>query len=81
MWYEEFGFTVRDGQWFSAYDIIAIGTPTWWHTMAPAVRSFLAQHDFAGKTAVPFMTNGGSRIETKQSEVDRWIDAVKALAA
>lgn len=27
--------------------------------MAPAVRSFLAQHDFAGKTAVPFMTNGG----------------------
>ncbi len=44
---------------FSDYDIIAIGTPTWWHTMAPAVRSFLAQHDFAGKTAVPFMTNGG----------------------
>ena len=48
--------------------------------MAPAVRSFLAQHDFAGKT-VPFMINGGSRMETKQSEVDRWIDAVKALAA
>lgn len=45
--------------------------------MAPAVRSFLAQHDFAGKTVVPFMING----ETKQSEVDRWIDVVKALAA
>jgi len=27
------------------------------------------------------MINGGSRMETKQSEVDRWIDAVKALAA
>ncbi|MFR3895247.1 MAG: flavodoxin [Merdibacter sp.] len=53
----------------------------WWYTMAPAVRSFLAQHDFAGKTVVPFMINGGSRMETKQSEVDRWIDAVKALAA
>lgn len=48
--------------------------------MAPAVRSFLAQHDFAGKTVVPFMINGGSRMETKQSEVDRWIDVVKALA-
>lgn len=47
----------------------------------PAVRSFLAQHDFAGKTVVPFMINGGSRMETKQSEVDRWIDVVKALAA
>lgn len=71
----------RDGQWFSAFDIIAIGTPAWWYTMAPAVRSFLAQHDFAGKTVVPFMINGGSRMETKQSEVDRWIDVVKALAA
>ncbi len=49
--------------------------------MAPAVRSFLAQHDFADKTVVPFMINGGSRMETKQSEVDRWIDVVKALAA
>ena len=50
---------------------MAIGTPAWWYTMAPAVRSFLAQHDFAGKTVVPFMINGGSRMETKQSEVDR----------
>ena len=49
--------------------------------MAPAVRSFLAPHDFAGKTVVPFLINGGSRMETKQSEVDRWIDVVKALAA
>ncbi len=56
-------------------------TPAWWYTMAPAVRSFLAQHDFAGKTVVSFMINGGDRMETKQSEVDRWIDVVKALAA
>ena len=49
--------------------------------MAPAVRSFLGQDVFAGKTVVPFMINGGSRMETKQSEVDRWIDVVKALAA
>lgn len=42
-----------------AYDVIAIGTPTWWYTMAPAVRTFLTTHDFAGKTVIPFMTNGG----------------------
>lgn len=41
------------------YDVVAIGTPTWWYTMAPAVRSFIAAHAWAGKTVVPFMTNGG----------------------
>ena len=41
------------------YDVIAVGTPTWWYTMAPAVSTFLTQEDFSGKTVVPFMTNGG----------------------
>lgn len=41
------------------YDVIAVGTPTWWYTMAPAVLTFLHGHDFTGKTVVPFMTNGG----------------------
>lgn len=41
------------------YDLIAIGTPTWWYTMAPAVRSYLHGHDWTGKTVVPFMTNAG----------------------
>ena len=43
----------------SDYDVIAIGTPTWWYTMAPAVLTFLTEHDFSGKTVIPFMTNGG----------------------
>ena len=43
----------------SAYDVIAVGTPTWWYTMAPAVRTFLTSHDLSGKTVIPFMTNGG----------------------
>lgn len=41
------------------YDIIAIGTPTWWYTMAPAVLSFIKSQDFDGKIVIPFMTNGG----------------------
>lgn len=41
------------------YDVIAIGTPTWWYTMAPAVRTFIEEYDFKGKTVIPFMTNGG----------------------
>lgn len=43
----------------SDYEAIAIGTPTWWYTMAPAVLTFLTTHDFKGKTVIPFMTNGG----------------------
>ena len=38
---------------------IAVGTPTWWYTMAPAVKSFLADHDFSGKQVILFQTHGG----------------------
>lgn len=41
------------------YDVIAVGTPTWWYTMAPAVLTFLNQHDWTGKTVIPFQTHGG----------------------
>lgn len=41
------------------YDVIAVGTPTWWYTMVPAVLTFLSAQDFTGKTVIPFMTNGG----------------------
>jgi len=92
------------------YDVIAIGTPTWWYTMAPAVRTFLHENDFTGKTVVPFMTNGGwpghvikdmkafckgaeavcdmqvqfdstggSRLETSQDKINKWIQSVKKL--
>ncbi len=43
----------------SGYDTIAVGTPTWWYTMAPAVLTFLSQADLAGRTVIPFMTNAG----------------------
>lgn len=41
------------------YDVIAIGTPTWWYTMAPAVLTFLNSCDWQGKTVIPFQTHGG----------------------
>lgn len=41
------------------YDVIAVGTPTWWYTMAPAMLTFLHSHDFSGKTVIPFQTHGG----------------------
>lgn len=41
------------------YDVIAVGTPTWWYTMAPAVKTFLHNENWIGKEVIPFMTNGG----------------------
>lgn len=43
----------------SAYDCVLIGTPTWWYTMAPAVRTFFQNYDLSEKTVIPFATNGG----------------------
>ena len=41
------------------YDRIILGTPTWWYTMAPAMRSFLDEADLSGKEVAAFFTNGG----------------------
>lgn len=39
------------------YDVIFIGSPSWWATIAPPVATFLASHDFKGKTVIPFITH------------------------
>lgn len=41
------------------YDVIFVGTPIWWGTMAPPVLSFLSEYDLSGKTIIPFCTHGG----------------------
>lgn len=42
------------------YDVIFVGSPSWWATIAPAVSTFLSEHDLSGKTVIPFVTHGGS---------------------
>ena len=41
------------------YDAIILGTPIWWYTMTPPIRTFLKNNDLSGKVIVPFATNGG----------------------
>lgn len=43
----------------ASYDVIFVGTPIWWYTIAPPVATFLAESDLAGKTIFPFCTHGG----------------------
>lgn len=44
---------------FGSYDVVFIGSPNWWSTVAPPVSTFLSMYDFAGKTVIPFCTHGG----------------------
>lgn len=41
------------------YDTIILGTPVWWYTFAPAMKTFLNSAELSGKTVYPFATNGG----------------------
>lgn len=41
------------------YDTIIIGTPVWWYTFAPAIRTFLTENNLENKTIIPFATNAG----------------------
>ena len=50
----------------AAYDVIAVGTPTWWYTMAPAVKTFLHRYDFAGKTVVLWWGQGLGKRRRRQ---------------
>lgn len=47
----------------ASYDVIFVGYPIWVETAAPPIRTFLTNHDFAGKTIVPFCTSGTSSAE------------------
>lgn len=41
------------------YATVFLGFPIWGETAPPVIRSFLAEHDLAGKTIIPFVTHGG----------------------
>ena len=41
------------------YNEIIIGSPVWWYTIAPVIRTFLFENDLKGKIIKPFATNAG----------------------
>ena len=54
---------------FGKYDVIFVGTPNWWSTMAPPVLTFLSSCDFSGKTVIPFVTHGGGGMARCESDM------------
>lgn len=61
------------------YETIFIGTPNWFKTMAPPVMSFLRQHDFTGKTVIPFCTHGGGGFGQIENDIAKECSNSKIL--
>lgn len=53
------------------YEVIFIGSPCWWSTVAPPVMTFLSSYDLSGKTIIPFMTHGGSGMGHSESDIKK----------
>jgi len=60
--------TVKD---IGKYDIVFVGSPNWWSTIAPPVSAFLASADLSGKTVVPFITHGGGGMANCAADIKR----------
>ena len=84
---ECYGKTLRpikpiDGLDLSKYDMVFVGTPNWWGTMAPPVRTWVTQSKDAlkGKTVCLFQTHGGGGMQRVGKEFAEVIgDAAKVL--
>ncbi len=41
------------------YDIIIVGSPVWWYSITPVIRTFLKSNNLSNKKIIPFATNAG----------------------
>ena len=51
------------------YDTIYIGYPIWWYQEPMAIRSFLEEYDFSGKTVIPFCTTLGAGVSESEDNI------------
>lgn len=70
---------LKDNGDVSSYDIVFVGTPAWWYEMAPAVKTFLENNNFEGKTIVPFITHGGGGKYTIAEDMGKLAKGAKVL--
>ena len=63
------------------YEVIFVGSPNWWGTMAPPVATFLTTHDLKGKTVIPFFTHGGGGMQRCEADVRKLCGKSNVLKA
>jgi flavodoxin len=52
-----------------SYTGVFLGSPIWWHTMAPPLAAFIDRIDLNRKIAVPFHTHGGGGVGSFEKDV------------
>ena len=85
---ECYGKTLRaikpiEGLDLAKYDVVFVGTPNWWGTMAPPVRTWVTQSKEAlkGKKVCLFQTHGGGGMQRVGKEFAEIVgDTAKVLA-
>jgi len=71
-----------EGLDLAKYDVVFVGSPNWWGTMAPPVRTWVTQSKvaFKGKTVCLFQTHGGGGMQRVGKDFAELIgDAAKVL--
>ncbi len=51
------------------YDTVFVGFPIWWYVAPTLINTFLEQHDWSGKTVIPFATSGSSGMGQTNAEL------------
>jgi flavodoxin len=70
---------VGDVENWETVDTVFIGYPIWWGGMPKIVQRFLENHDFTGKTVIPFNTHGGSGQGGTQTVIEQMLTGAKVL--
>ena len=72
-----------EGLDLSQFDVVFIGSPNWWGTMAPPVRTFITEHasELRGKAVCLFQTNGGGGMQRCAEEFAELLPGAGILPA
>ena len=61
------------------YDIVFLGYPIWFGTYAMPIATLVKEHDFAGKTIVPFCTFGSGGLNTSTDALKKALPKAKIV--
>jgi flavodoxin len=61
------------------YEVIFVGSPNWWSTIAPPVATFLAKAPLRGKSIIPFCTHGGDGEANLFADIAKLVPQSKVL--
>lgn len=61
------------------YEVIYIGYPNWWADMPMPVYTFIEQHNWQGKTVIPFCTHEGSGLSDTENKLKKACEGATVL--